>query len=385
MDINKFDTIRSYNDSEIQEACQKLTNDQHFLHALSYMVGEKCLEHYKQEFTSFKTLTECQIFFLKIFADRIIKNSINNFTYSGLEKYATDEPCLLVSNHRDIILDSLLLQYALITHNLNPINTAIGDNLLFNNAAREFAKITRMFFVKRQGSNKERLMNTYILSDYIRNKIKKQKESVWIAQRNGRTKNGFDETLPGLLKMFSISKDGHIIDSLKDLNIHPVVISYEYESCDQLKARELYLSKNETYIKGPNEDLFSIQTGLFKEKGEVSLTVMDSINPFLDTINRQLRINEITMLVSQYIDKQIYKNYKLWKSNYIAYDMLDGNSRFKIRYSQGDKEDFLNYIDEQAVVENIPIAAMKENLLLIYANPVYAYLGEKMATHHEED
>ena len=381
---SKFDTIRCYYDDEIHNAIKKIAHDELFLKALDHLVGIENLETAKQQFLSVNTLTDSQEFFVKIFANRIIKYSIKDFIYNGIENYASAKPCVLVSNHRDIVLDSFLLQYALNDNDLANIRTAVGDNLLFNNLVKEFAKINKMFIVRRRGSLREKLMDSLLLSEYIRKSISEDHESLWIAQRNGRTKNGLDQTQPGLLKMLSASKRNNIIESLKELNILPMSISYEYESCDQLKAREICLSKTQEYIKGENEDLHSIQTGLFGYKGRVSLVISESINPFLDTIEPTLSDNEKLNLIARHIDQQIYKNYKLWKTNYIAFDIIENQNQFTDHYAKNDKDNFKNYIDKQASIGEVSFSEMKEMLLQIYANPVYTSLGLKTGSLQED-
>ena len=384
MHDTKFDPIRCYYDDEIHNVIEKITQDELFLKALAHIVGVENMETARQQFLAVNTLTDSQKFFLKIFTNRVIKHSIKQFSYHGIENYASWKSCVLISNHRDITLDSFLLQYALNDNGLPTLRSAVGDNLLFNDLVKEFAKINKMFIVRRRGSLREKLLDSLLLSEYIRKSILEDQESVWIAQRNGRSKNGLDQTQSGLLKMLSASKRGNIIESLKELNILPMSISYEYESCDQLKAREICLSKTQEYVKGENEDLHSIQTGLFSYKGNVSLVIAESINPFLDTIDQTLSDNEQLNLIARHIDQQIYKNYKLWKTNYIAFDIIENQNQFIDHYSKIDKDNFRNYIDKQASIGEVSFSEMKEMLLQIYANPVYTSLGLKTGSLQED-
>jgi hypothetical protein len=220
------------------------------------------------------------------------------------------------------------------------------------------------------------LINSTLLSEYIRHNICKEKSSVWIAQRNGRTKDGLDKTQQGVLKMLYSSERINVFQSLKKLNIVPVTISYEFEPCDRMKARELILTKkNKIYIKEHNEDYRSITTGVFSYKGSVHLQFGQPIDKFFDEKLTFNSANDQIQYVTNLIDEQMYKNYKLFPNNYLAYDMQNNTTRFQDKYTEIEKREFLKHLNRQANIEDVSFVKMKQTILAIYANPVKAYLS----------
>jgi hypothetical protein len=228
-----------------------------------------------------------------------------------------------------------------------------------------------MITVFREGSPKEMLKNSQRLSSYIRKNITELKQSVWIAQRKGRSKNGNDTTDVSVLKMLSLSGESKPPDSLKELNITPVTISYEWEPCDILKVRELYISKQTTYIKNKDEDLFSIIGGVVSDKGKIQITVGENIKQSLHTIDTSVHNNLIIEQIAKLIDQQIHRNYHLWPSNYLAFDMLENSNKYSDEYDETTKNKFNLKLQDLFKSVDGPEDELKSLFLKLYANPVY--------------
>jgi hypothetical protein len=235
----------------------------------------------------------------------------------------------------------------------------------------DFGKINRMFTVYRGGNRMEMFRNSRTLSAYLRHTITQKRTSAWIAQRNGRTKDGNDKTETGLLKMFNISSCESFEESFSELNIVPLSISYEYEPCCALKVKETHVvSKGLTYQKAPNEDFMSILTGITSQKGRIHLSVCHPVNTFLkdtgDTTVFNDRVNNLALLM----DEEIYHNYRLWPNNYIACDRLNNSKIYAKYYTAADVAEFDQYINRELSALNLNTPEHVDILLKIYANPV---------------
>lgn len=380
-----FDSIRHFNEQELPAAIHQIFNDERIGYVLKNYGFGLSLEELKKQ--SFNTIYDFQKgalgSFLKYYSDR----STTEVVFSGLENVDPNQSYLYIANHRDIIMDSAYLQLYFFAHNVNSTKIAIGDNLVTDPLTLTIAKANKMFLVKRSGASlREKLMNSKELSEYIHHGMTVEKESVWIAQRNGRTKNGIDLTQQGLLKMLTYYDESRdVLDILQEMNITPLTVSYEYEPCDQLKARELALSENGKYVKKPGEDFNSICQGIFGFKGRVHLVIGTPINEEIAQIDRSLRKNDKLTAVARIIDQQIYSNYTLYPTNYIAYDELEQCQKFAEYYTEKQKEDFLQYVHKQSITEDVEPEKMKNYLLNIYANPVKTHFGSDMTLTEEND
>ena len=244
----------------------------------SYVCPDLSLDDVKNLIRSFKTVKDFQYGIMHKVNEQIIHNSITEFTFEGSDKLQKNTPYLFVSNHRDIMLDASLLQNALVDSGFETTQITFGANLMMNPLVVDIGKSNKMFRVERPGGSiKDFYKSSLHLSNYMRHVIKEEHESIWIAQRNGRTKDGNDQTDQGIIKMFCMSKPENKIGALSELNIVPVAVSYEWESCDILKALELYASQNVKYIKKPGEDLNSILTGILKPKGRVHFQLCELV------------------------------------------------------------------------------------------------------------
>jgi 1-acyl-sn-glycerol-3-phosphate acyltransferase len=371
-----FAEIRPYTDQELPYAINRILVNQGFISSLANFLPGTSLPAVVKHIRKIKTCHEMQ---KEIFAPMVytfIQRSIDKLTYGGFEKLDKEKSYLFIANHRDIILDSALLQIHLVENGLQTTRSAIGDNLLMAPIYTDLAKICNMFTVIRANTSRTMLINSTLLSEYIRMSICKDKKSVWIAQRNGRTKDGLDKTQQGVLKMLYSSEKTDIFQSLKKLNIVPVTISYEFEPCDRMKAREVVLTKqNKIYIKEHNEDYRSITTGIFSYKGRVHLEFGEPIDKFFNEDMHFVSGNEQFQYIANLIDEQMYRNYKLFPNHYIAYDIRQNSNQFADKYTETEKRDFVKHLNRQANIEDVSFTKMKKMLLEIYANPVESFLS----------
>lgn len=365
-----FDDIRPYYDSEIPEAMKRIADSPMLSLVASYVYPNKQLSEIKEMLCGFKTTRDFQHGVMYDVNKQIISKSITQFTYGGTEQLKKGEAYLYVSNHRDIMLDASILQNVLVDEGLESSQITFGANLMMNPLIVDIGKSNKMFRVERPGnSTKEFYKSSLHLSEYIRSVITEEHESVWIAQRNGRTKDGNDKTNQGIIKMFCMSKPDNKIAALDELQIVPVSVSYEWESCDILKAIELYESSKVKYIKKPGEDLNSILTGILQPKGRVHFQLCpiikkEELQQFDNCTNNEYHKN-----VAKLIDARILKAYKLWPNNFIAYDMLYGQQRFKSEYTEAEKITFEKHLCKLDCYEDC-LDNLKDILLGIYANPV---------------
>ena len=302
-----------------------------------------------------------------------IQRSSSGFTYEGIEHLDTGKTFLAVSNHRDIILDPALIQWTLF-HNKMPLTEiCVGSNLLEGNKiVADLLRSNRMIKVIRGISARELYLSSKLLSSYIRSRVASGEASVWVAQREGRTKNGIDLTEQGLLKMFDMSGTKGFKENFMELNITPMSISYEYESCDMKKARELYLSKDRKYVKKRTEDLHSIMTGIKQWKGRIHLNIDTPLTE--EEIERASICdkNDRYQYIRHVLDYRIVKLYKLWKTNYMGYDLMNRTTKYSSLYGKDDLEAFKAYTEHKLakVERNLDRDALRQLFWEIYGNPV---------------
>ena len=367
---HSFEHIRPYTENETMQAVQQLFTSPAFIQQLSAFEDKINVNEWVKEILACKTRYQ----FHMAFADRVfhyfIEKTCTKVHYSGIENIDPEKQYLFIGNHRDILLDSPFLQIYYFRNGYEATRSAVGDNLIANPLFVELARVHQMFLVLRSGTLKEKMMNTQLLSSYIHHSIFEEKESVWISQGNGRTKNGDDKTQQGLLKMLTLADPKNPLETLKRMHITPVAISYQYEPCAQLKARELALSENAPYVKQPGEDTKSITEGVTGFKGEVHFVIGKPLEQEFDNIPQELSINDkLTWLCNQ-IDQQIYEHYFLYPQNYIAIDIQENSNRFSAHYTEEEKTAFIDYLNKQAIVQDVSEEKMMKYLLDIYANPV---------------
>jgi 1-acyl-sn-glycerol-3-phosphate acyltransferase len=371
MALSRYDPIRPYSDSEFREALPRILSNPDFKRLAEYLIPGVNTDEYFQTLSDTHTVKEFQLGFVyKVFKSILSKFSVG-LTASGFENISKDESYVFIANHRDIVLDSSILCLLLVENGFEATEITWGDNLMISPLVVDIGKANRMITVFREGSPKEMLKNSILLSSYIRELVTSHDRSVWIAQRKGRTKDGNDTTDVSVLKMLSLTGERSAISSLKELKIVPVSISYEWEPCDGMKVRELYVSHDQEYVKEEDEDLNSIIGGVISNKGRIHLHIGKPINDSLDKISQDLRPNETLEQVALEIDQQIQAGYKLWPSNKLAYDLLENGDFDKSKYDEQTAEKFqrrMNQALEMTVGEK---EIVKDYFLKLYANPVY--------------
>lgn len=371
MKESKFDDIRPYNAEEFPEAMQRIANSSSFPILASFVYPGEPLEEVRQRIANYKNVYEFQSQTMSRVNERVIEESISEFTCSGIERLSRDKHYLFVSNHRDIMLDASLLQYFLLTQDFDTTEITFGANLMSSQLVIDIGKCNKMFKVERPGGSiKDFYRSSLHLSEYIRYAIQEKHQSVWIAQRNGRTKDGIDATDQGIIKMFCMSRPDDKIQALSELNIVPVAVSYEWESCDILKAIELYQSQYTKYIKKPGEDLNSILTGLLQRKGRVHFELCEPIKDEELMQYDHLTNNEYHKAVAQLIDSRINPAYRLWPNNYIAHDLRYGSKAFQSFYTKEQREAFLRRLSHLDKYDDCDLDQLKDIYLSIYSNPV---------------
>ena len=303
-----------------------------------------------------------------------------SLTISGRSRLPKDkQPCTFISNHRDIVLDASFLNVMLYDVGYGMTQVAIGDNLMIRPWIETLVRLNNSFIVKRGVSVRQMLDVSRTLSAYIRHTINETKESIWIAQREGRAKDSNDRTQGSVLKMLNMSGDKDIVSNLMELNIFPVAISYEYDPCDFLKAKEFQMKRDDPdFVKSQRDDLLSMETGILNNKGRVHFTLTQPINDQLVALDKDMEKNELIAAIASIIDKEIYKHYRFYPCNYVAYDMLTGTKRFSGNYGQRDKKHFEEYLQGQLdkiVLPNKDEAFLRTKMLEMYTNPLKNHLA----------
>ncbi len=371
MKVSIFDDIRPYYEEEISQAMQRIANSPYFPILASYVYPNEPIETVKKRIGGYQTIRDFQSKTMSMVNERIIKNSIIEFSCSGLERLSRDKQYLYVSNHRDIMLDSSLLQYFLDKNGYDTTEITFGANLMMNQLVIDIGKSNKMFRVERPGGSiKEFYKSSKHLSDYIRYAIQEKKQSVWIAQRNGRTKDGNDTTDQGIIKMFCMSCQEDKIKALDQLHIVPVSISYEWETCDVLKTLELYESQFAKYTKKPGEDLNSILSGIIQPKGRVHIELCEPVSRMELAKLENLTNNEYHKAVAKMLDSRIRSAYRLYPNNYIAYDLRYGTSMYQDYYTSEQKEAFLQHVKALERYDTCDIDKLMDIYLGIYSNPI---------------
>ncbi|RTY85703.1 1-acyl-sn-glycerol-3-phosphate acyltransferase [Flavobacterium sp. RSP49] len=368
--MQKFDAIRPFYDSEINEALQDVINHPMMKALMSFTFPGVADEVWKGQLRKTHSIRDFQCNFIYQSVQRILEKSSEGMTTSGFEKLKKNTSYLFVSNHRDILLDTTLLNTALFEHGLVMTASAIGDNLVKKSFLNTLAKLNRNFLVQRGLTPREMLQSSKLLSEYIGNLLLHENRSVWIAQREGRTKDGKDETNPGVLKMVGMGSDEkNLMDYFKKIKIVPVSISYEYDPTDALKMPQLMAeANNEVYVKEKNEDFMTILSGALGQKKRIHIHVGKVLDIEIDAIiTENENSNKQIVALAQVIDNAILSNYKLWPTNFIAFDIVNKTNRYSHLYTENEKSLFERRLEMRIDHDN-PVAL--ESFLAMYANPV---------------
>ncbi|HJN06340.1 MAG TPA: hypothetical protein QF480_06965 [Bacteroidales bacterium] len=371
MEEHEFDEIRPYNDQEIRSAIPRILADNAFHHMMDYLFTPEKKKIVISNVKKANNITEFQRALTLEAVLSILDKTTEGITHSGFENINNLTNYVYLGTHRDIVLDSSILGLVHLILDYKIPQSVWGSNLMVSPLVVDLGKSNQMITVFREGSPKELLLNSQRLSTYIRKSIAELNKSVWIAHRKGRAKNGFDKTDVSILKMLTLSGDTDIKSWLTQLNIVPVAMSYEWEPCDSMKVREIYLSMDSTYVKSDDEDLNSMIGGLTGEKGRIHLSLGTPINnEILKIDNRNINNNEFISMVAEIVDNQIYNNYKLWPSNYLAYDLLNNSTEFNNNYNDETRVILENRYAQTTKISQHENDDIRKIFLLLYANPL---------------
>lgn len=338
--MDDFSRYYPYKDQEFKEALQQLVSTPYYEQLATKLFPEILPEELKDKILGLDDVDQFQAYVMYRVCCHIIQNSISEFTYSGFE-HIRDSHCLFISNHRDITVDAVLTEYILISNHLKASHVVVGSNLYDVSLMPLLARLNKMSAIERGGSPKKFYNSLMSISNYLRHQVVERGERAWIAQRNGRTKDGIDRTDPALLKMIAASGNRHdTAQSLGEMNIIPISISYEWEPCGLQKAREVCLWRQGPYTKSLNEDRQSILSGILDFKGRVHLTFCEPLRSH----ELQAAGNDFNA-IAQLIDRRIRQEYRLWPNNYIAHELITGTSHAQ-HYSAQEKEAFKQYLDD---------------------------------------
>ncbi|GAB2607617.1 1-acyl-sn-glycerol-3-phosphate acyltransferase [Belliella aquatica] len=368
--MSPFEDIRPFYDTEVNDALKEIIQHPMLKAMMNFTFPDATDDYWRDLMLHCHSIRDFQINFIYPAVQKVLEKSSEGLSTSGFEKLEKNVSYLFISNHRDIILDTSLLNACLYEYGLSMTTTAIGDNLVKKPFLKSLSKLTRSFTIKRGLPARELLESSKVTSAYIKNSILRENRSVWIAQREGRTKDGNDETHKGVLKMISMAAgDENIIDYFKRINIVPISISYEYDPTDVLKMPELLAkAKSETYVKGENEDFMTLLNGIIGQKKRIHIHVGNLLNDEIQNIaDQENNPNKQFQAIADLLDRNILAGYKLWPTNYIAHDLLYGDNEYKDHYTAEEKTIFESRF-KKGVDLNDPMAV--KSYLAMYANPV---------------
>lgn len=384
--MHNFDEIRPYRNDEFSLVMNRLLDDPDFNRSVlkSICNDEAGLEQMKAALRATKTIEVFQEKFIVPTIDHMMASSSHGFSMHGLDALDKNKRYLFISNHRDIILDSALLNVEMHKSGFSPTEIAIGSNLLIFPWINDLVRINRSFIVRRNIPAKEMLHSSKLLSQYIRNMISRGTDSIWIAQREGRAKDGNDITQPSLLKMLNMSNNGGFFEGFEELKIVPMAISYEIEPCGNEKVAELKKRQTDAnFQKTEKDDLLNMVSGLKNQKGRIHIQFGRQIDrDVLHHIADEPVTNERLRLLAEQIDKEIYRNYKLFPNNYIAYDLYFKTSKYCNKYTEEEMKVFVALTHERLALVHEDIEDSMVLWLRMYAYPVYNFekfvLGEEL-------
>ena len=371
--LKPFDAIRSFEPEELPEVFERLLGNAQFAQVVAYVFKDVPFDMLAQKMRACKTNLEFQVAFCYPFIKGLLqKASLGcdmNVDAIDMEKRYT-----FVSNHRDIVLDSALLDVLLVDAGCKTTcEIAIGDNLLSLPWVKDLVRINKSFIVERSVSLRQMLLSSKRLSDYMHLVIAQKHDNVWIAQREGRAKDSNDRTQESIIKMMAMGGEGSLVERLKGLHIVPLAISYEYDPCDFLKAQEFQLKRDiADWKKGPMDDVVSMQTGIMGYKGHIHYDAAPCIDAWLDTLDPDMPKADFFKAVATHIDEEVFRRYRLYPSNYVALDELEGTTAHADRYTAEQKAQFDGYFAQQMAKIQLPDkdeAFLRERLLTMYANP----------------
>lgn len=369
----EFNDIRCFDDSEVAVYLPKLLAEPTVQQVLGMLLGPELMQKMQQAAPSLQTVYDFQSTYIIGLLKALMAKTTAGVQLLGAEKLDKSAAHLFMTNHRDIVLDSAFLNAMLFANGFQTTQIGIGNNLLIKPWIEWAVRLNKSFVVRRDGGVREQLLISKQMSAYMRYVLTQVKESIWIAQREGRAKDSNDVTAPAIIKMLNMSGEGTFVEKLRALNITPIAINYEYDPCDYLKAKEYQQKRDDAnYKKQPADDLLNMQTGIMSYKGRISFVVSEVLQ-VPDAWNDVPRAMQADVAAAA-IDKLIHANYLLYPNNYVAADLLSGNQEFADKYSEEDKQTFLAYIEKQLQKIDLPNrddAFLRNKMYQMYANPVY--------------
>lgn len=380
-ELKQFDAIRPFEPEELPEVFERLIADEQFRSVIGVVFPNIPFEAIAQKMRQCKTNLDFQLAFCYGFLKDLLSKASKGCDID-VSNVDVTRRYTFVSNHRDIVLDSALLDVLLVDAGFKTTcEIAIGDNLLAAPWIKDLVRVNKSFIVERSAGVREMLMSSKRMAEYMHYVIEKKNDNVWIAQREGRAKDSDDRTQPSILKMMAMGGTGNIIERLMQLHIVPLAISYEYDPCDFLKAMEFQLKRDvEGWKKTKQDDVISMRTGIMGYKGRIHYHAAPCIDDYLKTLDPDMPKGELFDTIAAYMDKQIHANYKLFPCNYIAADMLAGNDNLSANYTAEDKAAFEKYLESRLAMIDIPNkdeAFLRERILTMYANPAKNKLVDK--------
>ena len=376
-----FNDIRPYLDSEVPDAIAQLIADKNFRMVVEPLVKPHTWEQFSALLMQCKSKDDFQNIAVYPIMRRLINKTTTEMNGSNWENIDKSKGRLFISNHRDIVLDAAFFNMLLFDNDSGTTEIAIGDNLLIYPWIEKLVRINKSFIVKRGVSVRQMLEVSGQLSNYINNTINARNQSIWLAQREGRAKDSNDKTQISLLKMLTLSNRANPVDALKQLNITPLAISYEYDPCDFLKAKEFQLKRdNPEHKKSQADDIENMYTGMVEYKGRVHFKLGNPINSQLLDIPSEIGRGEMLQYIADIIDEEIYLNYTFYPINYLAYDIMTGSKSFTSEYNDEDKLKFESYLNSQIAKINIPnkdVDFLRTKIIEMYGNTVKNYINVK--------
>lgn len=374
VETSEFESICPYNDEEAVAALNKVANHPAVLAISEYLFPDQPVTYLRNALKSVRSVDEFQEVVMNDAVTWCIDHTVHNFSYDGISYIkGIKGKFLAMSNHRDIILDPAITQLVFYRNGIPMTEICVGDNLIKQSKTVEYLlRSNRMIKVIRGISARDLYLSSQMLSRYIRQTITSGKASIWLAQRQGRTKDGIDTTEQGLLKMLDMSGEKSFQENFMELNIVPLSISYEYEPCDIRKAREILISRTRKYVKGHHEDMHSIVMGIRQKKGNVHLNFGLPLTYDEIEVASKCDKNDRYQAIRHAVDKRVIAGYHLWKTNYIAYDLVGGGNKYSDLYGPEDVESFQAYMEHRLdkVEKRLDRGELRNIFLHIYSNPV---------------
>jgi hypothetical protein len=377
--MSQFDDIRPFNSDELPEVYDRLLANTQFQAVINYLYPQVPFEAIAQKMQACKSTQEFQKTFCYPFLGQLLTKASTGCDMD-VSQIDVSRRYTFVSNHRDIVLDSALLDKLLIDSGFSTTcEIAIGDNLLSLPWVKDLVRINKSFIVQRGLPMRQMLMASKVLADYMHYAIAEKNENIWIAQREGRAKDSDDRTQESVLKMMAMGGDGTVIDRLAQLHIVPLAISYEFDPCDFLKAAEFQLKRDVPgWKKSAHDDVVSMQTGIMGYKGRIHYYCAPCIDGWLQTLDPSMPKTELFTAIAQHIDREIHRHYRLYPNNFIALDLLEGVNEDANYYSDEEKTAFLQYLDKRIAKVDVPNKDedyLRERILTMYANPARNHLA----------